>query len=142
MDNLKIDNQLCFLLYVSSKELVRKYQPLLDELDLTYTQYITMLVLWEQKELNVKTLGEVLSLDSGTLTPILKKLEAKNYIIRKRSVEDERNVIISLTEDGIKLKNNAIEIPTRVSSCIDLTPEEGLSLYKLLKKLSHSLLDK
>lgn len=89
-DSLKLENQLCFPLYACSKEVVKKYRPLLDELDITYTQYITMMVLWEKKEINVRDLGKILYLDSGTLTPLLKKLEKKGYISRKRNSEDER----------------------------------------------------
>ena len=93
-DLLKLENQLCFPLYACSKEIIKKYKPFLDKLDLTYTQYITMLVLWEEKNINVKTLGDKLLLDSGTLTPLLKKLEEKGYIERKRSIKDERKLIV------------------------------------------------
>lgn len=95
---LKLKNQLCFPLYACSKEVVRKYKPLLDELDLTYTQYITMMALWEKREVNVKNLGKSIFLDSGTLTPVLKKLEEKGYIERKRAVDDERNLNIKITQ--------------------------------------------
>ena len=98
MDNLKLENQLCFPLYVASKEIVRRYTPLLNKYDLTYTQYITMMVLWEKEEVNVKELGEIIFLDSGTLTPLLKKLEDKGFITRNRSSIDERNLIIKITK--------------------------------------------
>ncbi len=99
-DELKLQNQLCFPLYACSKEIIRAYKPFLDELDLTYTQYITMMVLWEKKEMNVKTLGENLFLDSGTLTPVLKKLEAKGLLKRNRSKDDERNLLVTITSEG------------------------------------------
>ena len=98
LDGLKLENQLCFPLYACSKEIIRRYKPLLNELDLTYTQYITMMVLWDKKEINVKTLGEKIFLDSGTLTPVLKKLESKGYIERNRASDDERNLIITITK--------------------------------------------
>ena len=96
-DSLKLENQLCFPLYACSKEVIRKYKPYLDKYDLTYTQYIAMMVLWEEKKVNVKELGQKLFLDSGTLTPLLKKLEQKGYIERKRSENDERNLYILKT---------------------------------------------
>ncbi len=95
-DSLKLENQLCFPLYACSKEITRRYKPFLSKLDLTYTQYITMMVLWETRELSVKELGDKLFLDSGTLTPLLKKLESKGYLTRNRSVKDERNLIIKI----------------------------------------------
>ena len=134
-DSLKLENQLCFPLYACSKEIVRLYKPFLDEIDLTYTQYIVMMVMWETGEINVKRLGERLYLDSGTLTPLLKKLETKGYITRKRSNEDERNVIIHLTEDGEKLKNKAVCIPEKMMGCVHLTKEEAFELYRLLHKV-------
>ncbi|ROR26370.1 DNA-binding MarR family transcriptional regulator [Mobilisporobacter senegalensis] len=108
---LTLDNQLCFALYVSSKEIIRKYKPILDPLGLTYTGYITLLALWEKDQVTVKELGKRLYLDSGTLTPLLKKLEALDYIKRIRSSNDERNVYIKLTQKGIDLKKEAIHIP-------------------------------
>jgi len=108
---LRLDNQLCFALYVCSKEIIKKYKPILEPLGLTYTGYITMLALWEEDGLTVKDLGNKLYLDSGTLTPLLKKLEAQDYITRIRSSNDERNVVISLTEKGQNLKSQAIQVP-------------------------------
>lgn len=108
---LRLDNQLCFALYVCSKEIIKKYKPILEPLGLTYTGYITMLALWEEDGLTVKDLGNKLYLDSGTLTPLLKKLEAQNYITRIRSSNDERNVVITLTEKGQNLKSQAIQVP-------------------------------
>ena len=134
-ESLKLKNQLCFPLYACAKEIVRKYKPFLDEVDLTYTQYITMMVLWEQGELNVKRLGECLFLDSGTLTPLLKKLEAKGYLERKRSKEDERNLEVCITEKGKKLREKAVCIPEKMGKCIHLTSEEALQLYELLYKV-------
>lgn len=135
MDSLKLENQLCFPLYACSKEIIRKYKPYLDELDLTYTQYIVMLVLFEEKNINVKTLGDKLFLDSGTLTPVLKKLESKGYIIRNRSDKDERNLIISITNEGLELKKKAINVPSKISKCFSLTEEEGKTLYQILYKI-------
>ena len=135
MDELKLENQLCFPLYACSKEIIRKYKPILDKLDLTYTQYITMLVLWEHNNINVKTLGEVLFLDSGTLTPLLKKLEQKEYIQITHNKDDKRNLVISITEEGKKLKERATVVPVEIGKCINLTKEESITLYKLLYKM-------
>ena len=99
-DALKLENQLCFPLYAAAREVVKRYRPYLDELDITYTQYITMMVMWEQKEITVKALGEKLFLDSGTMTPVLKSLESKGYVLRKRSTKDERSVSDFLTYCG------------------------------------------
>ena len=134
-DALKLENQLCFPLYACAKEVVKRYKPYLDELDLTYTQYITMMVMWEKKSINVKELGENLFLDSGTLTPLLKKLEAKGYIKRERSKSDERNLVITITEKGEALKDEASEVPYKMVQCVHLTKEEGQELYRLLHKL-------
>ncbi len=133
--SLKIENQLCFPLYACSRSVIKQYTPLLDQIDLTYTQYITMLVLWEHKELNVKQLGQYLFLDSGTLTPLLKKLEKKGLITRKRSVEDERNLIVTITEEGEALRESAIDIPAKVGAGLSMTPEESDELYRLLYKV-------
>ena len=135
MDNLKLENQLCFPLYAVSKEIIRNYKPLLDKLDLTYTQYITMMVLWEHNDINVKELGEALYLDSGTLTPLLNKLEYKNYITKKTNDKDKRNLVISITEEGKKLKERAKSVPTEISKCVNLTKEESIQLYRLLYKM-------
>ena len=132
---LKLENQLCFPLYACSKEVVKKYKPFLDRLDLTYTQYITMMVMWERKKINVKELGESLYLDSGTLTPLLKKLEKKGYITRERSKEDERNLIVSITEKGEGLRDEAVDVPQQMRQCVNLTGDEAKTLYALLYKL-------
>lgn len=134
-DALKLENQLCFPLYAAAREVVKQYRPYLDELDITYTQYITMMVMWEEKEITVKALGEKLSLDSGTMTPVLKSLEAKGYVTRKRSTTDERSVSVFLTDNGEALKEKAVDIPAKVAGCTNLTAEEGLQLYKILYKI-------
>lgn len=136
---LKLSNQLCFPIYLCSKEIIRKYTPYLNKLDLTYTQYIVMMYLWEHKTCNVKELGNSLLLDSSTLTPLLKKLEIKGYIKRIRSKEDERNLNISLTNKGIKLKDKAIDIPQNVGKCLNLNEEEANTLYRLLHKILFNL---
>lgn len=132
---LKIENQICFPLYAASKEVVRKYRPILDKFDLTYTQYITLMILWEHKEINVKELGKKLYLDSGTLTPLLKTLEKKGYVTRKRSQKDERILDVAITELGEELKDKLISIPSQISNCVNLDPEEAITLYKLLYKV-------
>lgn len=134
---IRLDNQLCFPLYVCAKEVVRKYKPFLDEIDLTYTQYIAMMVMWEKKEVTVKELGDCLFLDSGTLTPVLKTLEKKGYIERRRSEKDERILVVSLTDSGEALKDEAISIPSRVSGCISLSQKDAEDLYRIL----HSIMD-
>ena len=138
MDKLLLKNQLCFPLYVASKEIIRKYKEYLDPLDLTYTQYIVMMVLCEENSINVKHLGERLYLDSGTLTPLLKKLETHEYISRIRNKDDERNVIISLKEKGRELKNQAKHIPINMCDNLNLDDEEIKTLQNLLYKLFKS----
>ena len=135
MDCLKLENQLCFPLYAASKEVIRRYKPLLDKADLTYTQYIALMVLWEENEINVKSLGEKLFLDSGTLTPLLKKLESKGYITRKRLDKDERNLTISITEEGLALQEQVKNIPNKIGKCVNLEPEEAEMLYNILYKI-------
>ena len=132
---LKLENQLCFPLYACSKEIIKRYKPYLNEIDLTYTQYIVMMVLWEKEEINIKTLGERLYLDSGTLTPLLKKLETKGYIKRDRLETDERNLNLVITEKGKKLKDKAKDIPGKIVPCINLTEQEALNLYQMLYKI-------
>ncbi|MBQ7364927.1 MAG: MarR family transcriptional regulator [Clostridia bacterium] len=134
-DALKLENQLCFPLYAAAREVVKRYHPYLDELDITYTQYITMMVMWEEKEITVKALGEKLFLDSGTMTPVLKSLEAKGYVTRKRSTTDERSVSVFLTDSGEALKEKAVDIPAKVAGCVGLDGEEALQLYRLLYKV-------
>ena len=134
-DCLKIENQLCFPLYACSKEIIKRYKPFLDEIDLTYTQYIAMLILWEEKKTTVKELGTRLYLDSGTLTPLLKKLEAKGFIERKRSDKDERNLIVKITNKGEELKEQAVQIPDKMSCCVKLGKDEARQLYSLLYRV-------
>lgn len=134
-DSLLLQNQLCFPLYACAKEIVRRYKPFLDEIDLTYTQYIAMMVLWEEKSVNVKELGEKLFLDSGTLTPLLKILEKKQYVKRERSQADERVVNITITEKGLALREKAVSIPAQMSGCVKITKEEAQTLYSLLYKI-------
>ena len=134
-DVLKLENQLCFPLYAAAKETVKLYRPLLEKMNLTYTQYIAMLVFWEHKKMNVKELGEKLYLDSGTLTPVLKSLEAKGYVRRYRSTEDERVLLVEVTEAGKALREEALSVPAQMACHVVLSPEERLTLYKLLYKL-------
>lgn len=134
-DALKLENQLCFPLYACSKEIVRKYKPFLDEIDLTYTQYITMMVMWEHKKISVKEMGSLLFLDSGTLTPVLKKLEEKGFVKRQRDGKDERLLNVSITEKGERLKEKAVTIPERLFGCVKLSIEDAIELQRLLKKV-------
>jgi DNA-binding MarR family transcriptional regulator len=136
---LKLENQLCFPLYAAAKEVVRRYKPILEEFDLTYTQYIAMMILWEKKTVTVNKLGEHLYLDSGTLTPMLKKMESKGLIRRTRSELDERRVNVELTPDGEKLSIKAARIPKEMSVCLKLSEEEKNILYKLLYKIINTL---
>ena len=131
-DKLKLDNQLCFAVYVASKEIIKQYKPFLDPLGLTYTQYITLLALWEKSDISVKELGQRLFLDSGTLTPLLKKLEAMNLIERVRSSYDERLIIVSLTKKGLDLKKEVIDIPDKIICSTNLNIENAVSLKKHL----------
>lgn len=139
---LKLDNQLCFSLYVCSKEIIRKYKSLLEPYGLTYTGYIILLALWEEDQINVKDLGKRLFLDSGTLTPMLKKLEVLDYIKRTRSSQDERNVYIGLTQKGLNLKKEAKKIPESLICTLNLEPEPAAellkSLHSMMKLLSSS----
>ena len=132
---MKLENQLCFPLYAASREIVKRYRPHLDAIGITYTQYITMMVMWEEKEITVKALGEKLFLDSGTMTPVLKSLEAKGYVTRKRSSTDERSVSVFLTDSGEELKEKAVDIPAKVAGCVGLEPDEAVTLYKILYKI-------
>lgn len=134
-DSLKLGKQLCFPLYACSREIVKQYKPYLDRLGLTYTQYITMMVMWERRQLSVKELGECLFLDSGTLTPLLKKLEQKGFVTRKRAHSDERVLIVTLTDKGMQLAGRAITIPGEMRAALPLTDEEALELHTLLYKM-------
>ncbi len=134
-DVLKIENQLCFPLYACSKEIIRRYKPLLEKLDLTYTQYIAMMVLWEHRSVTSKELGNRLFLDSGTLTPLLRKLESKGLVTRRRSDDDERNLLVTVTEKGEELRDKALDIPESMAGCVSLTDDEFTKLYKILYKI-------
>ncbi|MBO5650968.1 MAG: MarR family transcriptional regulator [Selenomonas sp.] len=135
-DSLRLENQLCFPLYACAREVVKAYRPHLDALGLTYTQYISMMVLWEEGKVSVRDLGRKLHLDSGTLTPLLKKLESKGYLKRERSTVDERVVIACITEEGRKLKRAAAKIPQAMAKEItDFPMEDAQELYRLLYKL-------
>lgn len=132
---LRLKNQLCFPLYAVSNLITRKYKPLLDKLDLTYTQYIVMMVLWEEKQVNEKLLCEALCLKSNTVTPLLKKLEDKGYIKKEKDKGDERNLVITLTKTGEKLQDKALCVPENIAKEFHLTPEEATSLYTILYKM-------
>ncbi|MBO4933748.1 MAG: MarR family transcriptional regulator [Clostridia bacterium] len=138
-DALRLENQICFPLYAASREIIKKYTPYLRELDLTYTQYIAMMVLWQEKEISVKNLGAKLFLDSGTLTPVLKSLEEKGYVARRRSEDDERVVMVAATEAGAALKEKAVFVPESMAGCVRLEPRDAAKLYELLYKLLASL---
>ena len=134
-DSLKLKNQLCFPLYAASREILRKYTPFLKDLHLTYTQYIVMMVMWEEKSLTVGDLGKKLYLDTGTLSPLLKAMEEKGLIARSREKNDERVVIVSITPEGEALREKAVTVPEQIGKCINLSPEETKVLYGILYKL-------
>ena len=137
-ESLRLKNQLCFPLYAVSNLITRKYKPLLNKLDLTYTQYILMMVLWEKGEVNEKLLCEALCLKSNTVGPMLKKLKNKGYVDIKKDTSDERNIIISLTNAGQKLQDNALFVPKSIAKEFNLSEEEAISLYKILYKILES----
>ena len=139
---LKLENQLCFPLYAASREMIKLYRPFLEPIDLTYTQYVAMMVFWEVKKLSVKELGKRLYLDSGTLTPVLKSLEAKGYVDRYRSAEDERVLLVEITQKGIELKEKAMNIPFEMTKNVNLEPEERRELYRLIYKMLDIIKDK
>ena len=132
---LLLDNQLCFPLYACAREVIKRYRPFLDELGLTYTQYIAMMVLWETPCVSSRQLGRRLFLDSGTLTPVLKRLETMGYVNRKRDEKDERNLIVTLTEAGQALKARAAFVPGQMAACIRMEPQDAMQLYTLLHRL-------
>lgn len=131
-DCLKLENQLCFPLYACSKAITRHYKPFLDKYDLTYTQYITMMVMWEKETASVKELGECLYLDSGTLTPVINKLIKKGYITKHRSDSDARGVIVEITEVGKKLREDMLEVPTLMGGCVNIDEKDAADLYRIL----------
>lgn len=138
-DALKLENQLCFPLYAASREVIKRYHPHLQALGLTYTQYIAMMVLWEAGTVSAKALGKKLFLDSGTLTPVLKSLEEKGFARRRRSPEDERVLLVELTEQGAALREQAVSVPAAVAGCVKLKSEDALQLYKLLYQVLDAL---
>ena len=138
-DALKLNNQVCFPLYACSKELVRQYGPYLKDLDLTYTQYIVMMVLWERESVSSRELAEYLHLDYGTLTPVLKRLDQSTYLKRERSSEDERLLTITLTDEGRKLREKAVKIPSCIAGCMGLTEDEFKTLYTLTNKALYNM---
>jgi MarR family transcriptional regulator, organic hydroperoxide resistance regulator len=131
-DPLKLENQLCFSLYTGARSIVRKYKPFLDPLNLTYTQYICLLVLWEKDKISVKDLGERLMLDSGTLTPLIKKLEKQGLLKRVRQTNDERMISIELSETGLALKEDAKDIPFKIASCLNIGFKQAIELKQTL----------
>ncbi|WP_413513129.1 MarR family winged helix-turn-helix transcriptional regulator [Myroides odoratus] len=134
-DPLDLKNQVCFPIYALAKVVVNQYRPLLEALDITYPQYLVLLVLWSEKEQTVGQIGEQLSLDSGTLTPLLKRMEQKGIVVRKRSVEDERVVKLSLTEKGLLLKEQAKEIPCKLMNSMQVSEEDVLELKRVITKI-------
>ncbi|RZK22050.1 MAG: MarR family transcriptional regulator [Hymenobacter sp.] len=136
---LKLENQLCFSVYALSRLITKSYQPLLEALDVTYPQYLVLLLLWEHEALTVKELGEKLLLDSGTLTPLLKRMEQRGWLSRRRAEHDERSVIATLQPAGLALKQQAQEIPLQLGACFDMTPEQVSDLRQQLQPLIKQL---
>ncbi len=134
-DLLKLDRQLCFALYSGSRGIIRMYRPILEKLDITYPQYLVLLVLWEYGQMNVRDMGEKLFLDSGTLTPLLKRMERQGIVLRERSIKDERTVLISLTDKGRMLKEEALSIPLQLANNLDIDRKEYETLMVALKRL-------
>tara|TARA_Y100001956_G_scaffold21402_1_gene20955 strand:- start:4 stop:465 length:462 start_codon:yes stop_codon:yes gene_type:complete len=137
--SLLLDNQVCFPLYSASNAVIRTYRPLLDKLDLTYSQYLVMMVLWQNDGVSVKDVGSRLHLDSGTLTPLLKRLESKGFVVRGRSEQDERVRVLKLTEAGADLKQQALQVPAEMKCKIQLDLDELLLLKKLCEKVVKTL---
>ena len=135
MDNLKLENQLCFPLYVCSKEIIKRYKPFLEQIDLTYTQYIVMMVMWEEKEITFRDLVKKLYLESNTLTPVLKKLEDKKLIERKKKAGNDKNILLSITKKGIDLKEKAKQVPKELEKCIAISEEDRNTLKEMLNRI-------
>jgi len=131
-DQLKLDNQLCFPLYAAARKVVALYTPLLKPLGLTYTQYIILMVLWEKGKTTIKELGEKLHLDTGTLTPVLKRMEADGHVTRQRSSSDERVVNVRITDKGMSLREKAKDVPNQIGACVPLSEKDARELYRLL----------
>ena len=138
-ESIKLDNQLCFSLYATSREIIKLYKPFLDKFNLTYTQYVAMLVLWEDEKSTVKDIGKRLHLDSGTLTPLLKKIECMGLIKRYRDVNDDRVVIVELTQQGRLLKDDVTGVPNEMMCKINITMERAMELKRDLDELLNSL---
>ena len=138
-EGLKLEYQLCFPLYAASREVIKQYHPFLDPLGLTYTQYIVMMVLWQEQDISVKELGKKLFLDSGTLTPVVKALEKQGYVQKHRDVNDERIVLVTVTEKGYELREKCLDIPSCVGKSMKLDPEDAVKLYELLYKVLGSI---
>ena len=138
-DWLLLKNQIGFPLYLCGKELLNRYSALLQDLDLTYTQYVVMMYFWEKETSNVKRMSETLLLDPSTLTPVLKRLEQKGYLRRERSAADERNLTVVLTEKGLQLREKALPIPVAMYHCLGLEDEEFGELYRLLYKMLQNI---
>lgn len=136
---LRLKNQLCFPIYLCSKEIIRRYAPLLKELDLTYTQYIVMMYFWEKRQSSVRDLGKALLLDPSTLTPLLVKLESKGYITREKSEHDGRYLDVAITEKGAKLEERAVSVPESMRKCIDLSEDEAKTLYGIIYKILNNI---
>ena len=141
-DCLKLQNQLCYPIYLLSKEIIKKYTPYLNEINLTYTQYVVMMYFWEKKKSNVKEMSNILLIDSSTLTPLLKKLEQKRFIKRNKSDVDERNLSITITKEGESLKEKAKVIPEKVAKCLNLSNNELVQFYKLINKTLENVIKK
>lgn len=134
-DSLRLENQLCFPTYAVANKILRKYQPLLEKIDLTYTQYIVMMVMWEKKRVNETELCNTLRLKTNTVAPLLKRLKAKGYLTIGKDKEDKRNLVIALTEAGEQLKEKAVDVPKSIAEEFNLTKEEAEFLYKILYKI-------
>lgn len=138
-NSIKLENQLCFPLYAAAREVIKLYKPVLDKYNLTYTQYLAMLALWEYEKLTVKQMGQKLYLDSGTLTPVLKKLEAMDLVLKYRDKEDDRVVIVELTDKARVMKEEIVDVPGEVACKVNLNKDEYLNLKSLLEILLNKL---
>lgn len=135
MDYLKLDEQLCFPLYVCSKEIIKRYQPFLEEIDLTYTQYIVMMAMWEEKEISFRNLTKKLFLESNTLTPVLRRLEEKRFIRKKKAEGNDKNIILQITKKGEVLKEKAKLVPVQMGKCLVINEKDGTQLKEILNRI-------